>query len=236
MDNWDIIEILKVGLPGLVFLLSAFSYRLLAREQGKSRPNHDMLESIKHYMYINVLLAILTAMSPLIGNGRPQPLGNSLQIERIELLEAPQSNRNLEKLKHKHPAVYSESDTRIMFVAKVSGFQFNQNKAIRIRYSTQIEEKDTKKIVKSTPEFERTDPAEWLGGIKALGLSRDAVENIVGKVPDTSTALSDMLVLDEKLHKGDYIIRFKVRDEVAGSEVTSLFPFYVEQKESNKEN
>jgi len=62
----DIIEILKLGLPGLVFLLAAFSYKLLAKEQEKDKPSLDVLKSIKHYIYVNVLLAVLTVTSPII--------------------------------------------------------------------------------------------------------------------------------------------------------------------------
>lgn len=62
----NIVEILKVGLPGLVFLLCYMSYRLLSKEQGKNEPNPSMLKSIKAYMLINILLAILTLSAPII--------------------------------------------------------------------------------------------------------------------------------------------------------------------------
>ena len=66
MDNWNVIEILKIGLPGLVFLLSALSFRLLSREQGKEHPNTHVLSSIKTFMCINVVLAGLTLASPIM--------------------------------------------------------------------------------------------------------------------------------------------------------------------------
>ncbi|KAB2887725.1 MAG: hypothetical protein F9K32_18990 [Desulfobulbaceae bacterium] len=65
MDNLNIVEILKVGLPGLVFLLSMFSYRLLAKEQEKEHPKPAMLNSIKRFMNVNIILAVLTLVSPL---------------------------------------------------------------------------------------------------------------------------------------------------------------------------
>lgn len=65
MDNLNIVEILKIGLPGLVFLLSMFSYRLLAKEQEKEHPKPAMLNSIKRFMNVNVVLAVLTLVSPL---------------------------------------------------------------------------------------------------------------------------------------------------------------------------
>ena len=62
----DIIEILKLGLPGLVFLLSLLSYRLLTKEQNKKSPSQLILKSIKQYMYLNIFLAILTVSGSII--------------------------------------------------------------------------------------------------------------------------------------------------------------------------
>lgn len=62
----DFVEILKMGLPGLVFLLSLFSYRLLSREQHRTKPSLPILKSIRQFMYINILLAILTMSAPVI--------------------------------------------------------------------------------------------------------------------------------------------------------------------------
>jgi hypothetical protein len=66
MENWNIVEILKVGLPGLVFLLSMLSFRLLSKEQEKNAPSEGILSSIKIFMCINVALAVLTLASPII--------------------------------------------------------------------------------------------------------------------------------------------------------------------------
>ena len=66
MENLNIIEILKLGLPGLVFLLSVLSYRLLTKEQDKKSPSQPILRSIKQYMYVNIFLAVLTLSGPII--------------------------------------------------------------------------------------------------------------------------------------------------------------------------
>jgi hypothetical protein len=68
MENLNVVEILKIGLPGLVFLLSALSFKLLSQEQAKEHPRTNILNSIKLFMFINVLLAVLTLASPLIDN------------------------------------------------------------------------------------------------------------------------------------------------------------------------
>lgn len=66
MDNINIIDILKLGLPGLVFLLSLLSYHLLTKEQARDAPNDKMLSSIKQFMYVTIFLAILTMVAPLV--------------------------------------------------------------------------------------------------------------------------------------------------------------------------
>ena len=68
MENWNIVEILKLGLPGLVFLLSMLSYRLLSKEQEKEHADRRRLSLIKYFMCINFLSAILTLASPIIEN------------------------------------------------------------------------------------------------------------------------------------------------------------------------
>ena len=73
----DIVEILKLGLPGLVFLLSMMSFKLLSGEQQKSAPRPGILKSIKQFMYVNILLAILTAASPF------WELGSQSDISRV---------------------------------------------------------------------------------------------------------------------------------------------------------
>jgi hypothetical protein len=62
----NIVEILKLGLPGVVFLLSLFAYRLLHQEQKQKEPREKILRSIKQFMFLNVLFAVLTLIAPVI--------------------------------------------------------------------------------------------------------------------------------------------------------------------------
>ncbi|NOZ53031.1 MAG: hypothetical protein GXP08_07790 [Gammaproteobacteria bacterium] len=78
----DVIEILKLGLPGLVFLLAAFSYKLLAKEQVKETPSPHILRSIKHYLYVNVFLAVLTVATPIVDYKYFSP-NNVINIEAV---------------------------------------------------------------------------------------------------------------------------------------------------------
>jgi len=66
VENLNPLEILKMGLPGLVLLLSVLSYRLLSKEQGKEQPSDVVLKSIKQFMYLNFVFAGLTVAAPLI--------------------------------------------------------------------------------------------------------------------------------------------------------------------------
>lgn len=66
IENLNILEILKIGLPGLVFLLSILSYRLLSKEEEKEHPHIGVLHLIRNFMYINVILAVLTLIPPII--------------------------------------------------------------------------------------------------------------------------------------------------------------------------
>ena len=66
MGDINVLEILKLGLPGLAFLLSLLSYHLLTKEQDKATPSVRMLKSIRQFMYINIFLALLTLTTPMI--------------------------------------------------------------------------------------------------------------------------------------------------------------------------
>lgn len=66
MDTLNAVEILKMGLPGLVLLLSFLSYGLLSKEQSKENPREVVLKSIKQFMYLNFVFAGLTVAAPLV--------------------------------------------------------------------------------------------------------------------------------------------------------------------------
>lgn len=65
-ETLNIIEILKFGLPGLVFLLSLFSYRLLSSETKNENSDDGVLSAIKQYMYLNFVFACLTIAAPIL--------------------------------------------------------------------------------------------------------------------------------------------------------------------------
>lgn len=92
MENLDIVSILKVGLPGLVFLLSMLSFRLLTKEQEKDQPSDGILSSIKIFMCINVALAVLTLASPIIDH-----FGNDIDTDEGFKIKANMAVASLEQ-------------------------------------------------------------------------------------------------------------------------------------------
>jgi hypothetical protein len=66
MDNINVLEILKLGLPGLVFLMSVLTYRLIEKEQKKEQPNSEVIRLIKHFRNTSLVFAILTMFPPVL--------------------------------------------------------------------------------------------------------------------------------------------------------------------------
>ena len=52
----DVIKILQLGLPGLVFLLMLMSFKLITRSQNKDKPDPKVLKTIQ--LFISKVSAI----------------------------------------------------------------------------------------------------------------------------------------------------------------------------------
>jgi hypothetical protein len=58
----DVVEILKVGISGLVFLLALLGYRLLSKLTSSPRkPDTKVILAVRNYMIQTTFLAILVA-------------------------------------------------------------------------------------------------------------------------------------------------------------------------------
>ena len=101
MDLTVVVEILKVGLSGLVFLLAFMGYRLLQREQKKQTPSDKSLRSIQMFVWQAIVLAILvggvTIGLKIIDNNRTLTVLTSLETCRDSLSDL-ETIRHLEKL------------------------------------------------------------------------------------------------------------------------------------------
>ncbi len=63
----DPVAILKVGVSGLIFFLSLWSYRLISREQARSgSPRKGILNTIYVFLGANLLFATLVAASGVL--------------------------------------------------------------------------------------------------------------------------------------------------------------------------
>ena len=67
MEGLNVVEILKVGLPGLVFLLSLLTYQLIAKGEEQKHLSPSMVGTIRTFMYVNVALAVLTLAASVLG-------------------------------------------------------------------------------------------------------------------------------------------------------------------------
>ena len=88
-----VVEILRVGFSGLIFLLAFLAYRLLAKEQVKSKPDPKILSAITSYRAYTLIAALLTVLVTVI----------SLVFEERGILSVVQSggrrcHRQLEQL------------------------------------------------------------------------------------------------------------------------------------------
>jgi hypothetical protein len=54
-----VVDVLQLGLTGLVFLLMYFGFRLLSQERGKRSPNAEVLKRGSLFVWQSILVAIL---------------------------------------------------------------------------------------------------------------------------------------------------------------------------------
>ena len=66
MEGLNVVEILKVGLPGLVFLLSMLTFQLIAKVARGGHLDRSLVGTIRTFMYVNVALAVLTLAASVL--------------------------------------------------------------------------------------------------------------------------------------------------------------------------
>jgi len=72
-ENLNVIEILRLGLSGLLFLFTVLAYRLINREQQRDgEPRRGILQTIFIFMGINFLAGVLVAAAGYFG-GHSEP-------------------------------------------------------------------------------------------------------------------------------------------------------------------
>ena len=64
LSGLNVVQILRVGLAGLCFLLALLAFWLIQREQQRpGDPRHGILRAIYTFMVINILSAILVGVA-----------------------------------------------------------------------------------------------------------------------------------------------------------------------------
>ncbi|RMI00773.1 MAG: hypothetical protein D6681_11160 [Calditrichaeota bacterium] len=101
MENLPVVDILKVGLSGLVFLFTFLAYRLLQQEQQRGEPRDKILQSIYRFMWMSVLLAFLVGGFDLLkwltsDNGNEEQLAGLKQQFQQQLML---KNQEIDSLK-----------------------------------------------------------------------------------------------------------------------------------------
>ena len=76
MSFEDVIDILRLGVIGLGFLLAFFSYRLLSKEQGKKEPRLSIIKPIYRYMVFSLVLCGIVIVSQLVL--KPQAIDDAI--------------------------------------------------------------------------------------------------------------------------------------------------------------
>lgn len=94
LGGLNVVDILNVGISGLVFLLAVLTYLLLKKEQEKPKPVAQMMRMIKLFMGMCVGLAVLVAgitVWTALGPGRARTSAQRCQ----ESLNRLQTQRTL---------------------------------------------------------------------------------------------------------------------------------------------
>jgi hypothetical protein len=79
LGNLNVLEILRVGLAGLCFLLSLLAFRLIQREQDRaSSPRRGILRAIYIFMGTNLMAAVLVGAAAYLG---PRQQGGTMTAD-----------------------------------------------------------------------------------------------------------------------------------------------------------
>lgn len=83
ISSLPIVDILKVGFSGFIFLMALLVFYLLRNEQSKKKPNLQLLQYITKFMKYIVVLGILVAVMSIIENITPPILKKKFDTKVI---------------------------------------------------------------------------------------------------------------------------------------------------------
>lgn len=107
----DPVAILKVGVSGLIFFLSLWSYRLISKEQERTgTPRKGILNTIYIFLGANFLFATLVAVSSFV---QTQSDGKTMSAKVVETAELEKKLDSSEKKNTRYRELMAELATSI---------------------------------------------------------------------------------------------------------------------------
>jgi outer membrane murein-binding lipoprotein Lpp len=108
LSGFSVVEVLKVGFSGGVFLLYYLAYRLLRAEQGVNRPNRERGKLVRLYCWLSLCGAVLICTGSLVsGNSKrnQSDIENCLSHLRTLNTSSKQMEMNASDLRSQMSAV-----------------------------------------------------------------------------------------------------------------------------------
>jgi cell division protein FtsB len=98
MNDLSIVEILKVGLSGLVFLIALLGYHLLRKEQEKDEPRDRILKTVLAFVLLCFIMALIVGGIELVkffsdSSSDSQDAATMEKLEKKDLLVASQKEQ-----------------------------------------------------------------------------------------------------------------------------------------------
>lgn len=126
----DFLEILKLGSPGVFFLLVLLTYRLLANEQKKAEPHKNMITAIFVFMVFCVLFGIANLVVELKNTlfVSKSNLCDNTAISKgvVQLSEA--HNKRILELNKMYDTAYAESTPGSHLDSYIDGYKAQMKK------------------------------------------------------------------------------------------------------------
>jgi hypothetical protein len=108
-QNLNVVEVLRLGISGLLFLFALFAYNLINREQKREGyPRQGIVRSIYVFMAVNCLGAVLVFLSSIFQQCDPAKLKTAEEQLRAEQAKVSQIKKVSEPLLNLRADVISQ--------------------------------------------------------------------------------------------------------------------------------
>jgi len=161
----NILEILRLGAVGLVFLLAALAFRLLLKEQAREHPREPILRSVRVFMFFAVVLAVIGTTPELLsivtGHGGTNKAGKSpLSGATVMIAYAPSRLSDATKVQDR----LSKYGARVTMTAQTNPLPEN-SRALYFRPESREAAFEAQRLL---TDIERLVPSETSAAIQDL--------------------------------------------------------------------